>query len=327
MNNILRFCSERGSELGRLPPDLAGCLAPLLDAQQATVHLQACALPPGGLGIMDRFPLRLSIWLERSAFSEDLAAVAAAAADGSESVAAARRYALSRLLALLHLPPEIAARATEDVAVDSGGAEGGGAASGAGGGGGATGDADGESLSSEQLQSVYHHLGCDPTQLSRFDRPQPVSLISTLHEYQRQGVGWMCERERLATARRSSASGEASAEGNEADEGLPPSWAKYRFCCATPFYVNPSTGASSLTAPTDEFTPRGGILSDEMVRKRTPHAARRDRPAAREGVRPLYTSCIRHLTHTPPDPYATYLSRRPSPPSPRLRRVSARRSK
>ena len=99
---------------------------------------------------------------------------------------------MARLLELLRVPPEVEAAATaEDVAAAT--TEAGavpsaaGAAPGAAGGSGASrgeegGAADEESLSNEQLQSVYHRLGSDPALLSRFDLPQPRSLVSTLHE-------------------------------------------------------------------------------------------------------------------------------------------------
>ena len=49
-NTIIRFSSASGSELGRLPSDLADCLAPLLDERKATARLTSCPLPAAGLG-------------------------------------------------------------------------------------------------------------------------------------------------------------------------------------------------------------------------------------------------------------------------------------
>ncbi|KOO24114.1 hypothetical protein Ctob_004919 [Chrysochromulina tobinii] len=92
------------------------------DSVPAVLELSAGRLPPGGLGIMDAFPLRIKIWLERAAFTDDLAAAASAGVDASETAAAAtaRRYALSRLVRQLRLPPEIAPATDPHAGLDCG---------------------------------------------------------------------------------------------------------------------------------------------------------------------------------------------------------------
>eukprot|EP00900_Chrysochromulina_parva_P003916 jgi/Chrpa1/13525/Chrysochromulina_OHIO_Genome00002700-RA len=109
-------------DLDDIDDSVPACLAPLLDTHRASVELSAGRLPPGGLGIMDAFPLRIKIWLERAAFTDDLAAAASAGVDASETAAAAtaRRYALSRLVQQLRLPPEIAPATDPHAGVDVG---------------------------------------------------------------------------------------------------------------------------------------------------------------------------------------------------------------
>ena len=58
---------------------LAECLAPLIDAGKASVELRAGRVPAEGLGIMDPFPLRLTVSIRRAAFSAEQSGPAARA--------------------------------------------------------------------------------------------------------------------------------------------------------------------------------------------------------------------------------------------------------
>ena len=88
---------ELGRELGRLPADVAEALAPLLDERYCTLSGECGALPAGGVGNADAFPLRLSVSVARAAFSA--AAAAASTNEGATAAAAAaRRFAFVRLL-------------------------------------------------------------------------------------------------------------------------------------------------------------------------------------------------------------------------------------
>ena len=245
------------------------------------------------LSIQDSFAIRVTVWLNRSAFAAE-GPSAEADASASHSLAT-RRFALSRLLDLMNKKPERPATRTPgqlNARPSLGGVSGGGGNS--GGGGGTSGasaaeamvvvdddereeDDDGEKLSNDQLQSVYSRLGCDVNELTKYDsKEQPRRLRCTLHEYQRQGVGFMRWRE-LPEAKRgqrmpgSSGGGAASssgAGGGEEDDQLDPSWAKYRFPSDSNrglvFYLNPSTGAATLERPSSELSMRGGVLADEM---------------------------------------------------------------
>lgn len=103
-SKIIRFCRKDGKELGRLPPEWEECLAPLIDEQKVKLNATCAGLPFRGVGIMDEFPLRLSVSLCESAF--DAASSAASLDDGDDAVqAAARRFAVVRLLSCLRLSP------------------------------------------------------------------------------------------------------------------------------------------------------------------------------------------------------------------------------
>lgn len=134
--------------------------------------------------------------------------------------------------------------------------------------------------------------------MRNFDVPQPRFLTCSLRPYQREALGWMMWRE-LSEVERQKIDGDA-AGGGAASRLIHPAWAMYAFgdpeptegrcgpaCCEhrawaaglsaataaggpslpsgpSVFYVNPSSGAISLTEPSSDAAPRGGLLADEM---------------------------------------------------------------
>ena len=151
---------ELGRELGRLPADLADALAPLLDARHCSLSGECGALPAAGVGIADPFPLRLSVFVARAAFSA--AAAAPSTNEGaSAAAAAAQRYAFVRLLERLRVPQEVA---PVDDASDGGAAlepPPAAAAPSA-----AAGDEEG-TIDAGELDTLYERLGCDAAALRR----------------------------------------------------------------------------------------------------------------------------------------------------------------
>lgn len=179
-NTIIRFCSKSGGELGRLPSEIADSLAPLLDERKVVAQIQsACAVPPCGLGIMDAFPLMVTIYLDKSAFSMEQSA--ASVSDGSaDATISARRFALSRLLGAMRIKPDLPAK--KDLYIPSSSAKlecesdpSAKAWLGCVGAPPSTGGDTAEpgALSEEQVDSVYHKLGCDTRELEKFERAQP----------------------------------------------------------------------------------------------------------------------------------------------------------
>ena len=242
---------------------MADALAPLLDARHCTLSGECGALPAAGVGIADPFPLRLSVYVARAAFSA--AAAAPSTNEGaSAAAAAAQRYAFVRLLERLRVPQEVA---PVDDASDGGAAlepPPAAAAPSA-----AAGDEEG-TIDAGELDTLYERLGCDAAALRRLERAQPRGLKCTLHQYQMQGLGWLMERE-SARASRAGVGAEPDDSGDgDGDDGdgagrsLPPAWALYRFADGSPLYANPSTGAVALVPPGADEHALGGILADEM---------------------------------------------------------------
>ncbi len=291
-------------EVGRLLPEHAECIAPLLDEGHAAFTV-SCMLPLGvGVGMMERLPIRLTARVHRSAFVGEQRASLPPSADGAVATSqlSPRRLALARLLALLGIQPSkpAAQHTSFDLAANADGST----STTGGAGGEVTVEEDGTpAVSDAQLQLVYSRLGCDAAELSRHDDGgQPRALVSTLHAYQRQGVGWMRWREmersdrarRLASVagtvgRGEGASGSGEAAGATptgssagmgardaspgqscadacADDELHPAWARYAFPAepSASFYLNPTSGAASLELPGSEGSLRGGVLADEM---------------------------------------------------------------
>ena len=153
---------ELGRELGRLPADLADALAPLLDARHCSLSGECGTLPAAGVGIADPFPLRLSVFVARAAFSA--AAAAPSTNEGaSAAAAAAQRYACVRLLDRLRVPQEVA---PVDDASDGGAALEPPPAAAPGGGGGRRGG----TIDAGELDTLYERLGCDAAALRRLER-------------------------------------------------------------------------------------------------------------------------------------------------------------
>lgn len=90
------------------------------------------------------------------------------------------------------------------------------------------------------------------------------SFISTLRAYQKQALGWLVEREELA-----SASTKATAQ-------LHPLWTQLTFQTGEPFYWKRAAGQVSIHFPSAAKQSRGGILADAMVRYPQPVLSKTD---------------------------------------------------
>jgi len=300
VNTVVRLCTEDGAEVGRLGAELADCIAPLLDEEKLTLEVFCSAAVVGrGYRISDLLPIQVVVALSAAAFTSAASAAAASDAEANSTAFTNRRFALSRLvqrLGMVALVPPLVGRGSLGEGSNAAPTALPTAAP------GTAADADGAALPDEApLLDLTAEGGAEEGLIGElvrggstrnFEVPQPRFLACSLRPYQREALGWMLWRE-LSEREREAYDGARAGNGASV-RTIHPAWAMYAFeedhtggglgrgggseggraaADASPggkgqrggvFYVNPTSGAVSLSEPTSDAAPRGGILADEM---------------------------------------------------------------
>ncbi|KAG6002800.1 DNA helicase rad5 [Claviceps maximensis] len=277
---IVRFCTQSGTEIGRLANDTANWVSTLLD--QNVCHFEGiCVYAPEKLRTNDTVFLQLRCSLLRSAFDsrnfkqvEERSSTAFGQTESTdEKELRLRQVALVRLFQEINLQPAMASAAANDgrksllqaaemeeqkqreakkgahPAKESGTPS------------NSSDTEDGEELEQDQLDALYKKAQCFD-----FDTPEAEpadSFAMTLRPYQKQSLHWMMAKEK-------------DERGNR-EPSMHPLWEEYQWPTKDvdgkdlpevqgqiKFYVNPYSGDLSLDFPVQEQHCLGGILADEM---------------------------------------------------------------
>ncbi|KAG5931050.1 DNA helicase rad5 [Claviceps sorghi] len=277
---IVRFCTQSGTEIGRLANDAANWVSTLLD-QHVCYFEGICVYAPEKLRTNDTVFLQLKCSLLKSAFDrrnlkqvEERATTAFGQTESTdEKELRLRQVALVRLFQEINLQPVKASAAADDgrkgllqaaemeeqkqretkkgarpakeseTPSNSSDTE------------------EGEELEQDQLDALYKKAQCFD-----FDTPEAEpadSFAMTLRPYQKQSLHWMMAKEK-------------DERGNR-EPSMHPLWEEYQWPTKdvdgkdlpevrgqAKFYVNPYSGDLSLDFPVQEQHCLGGILADEM---------------------------------------------------------------
>eukprot|EP00181_Compsopogon_caeruleus_P002274 CAMPEP_0184681504 /NCGR_PEP_ID=MMETSP0312-20130426/4497_1 /TAXON_ID=31354 /ORGANISM="Compsopogon coeruleus, Strain SAG 36.94" /LENGTH=1081 /DNA_ID=CAMNT_0027132403 /DNA_START=149 /DNA_END=3394 /DNA_ORIENTATION=- len=255
---IIRFgkreVSGNGQEyfrdFGRLPADFAKFLAPLMILE--CVHLTATVIhcPSDRLTFNAPIELHILVLVRRCAFPKDGLAVrtfsdTGAAESDSELQ---KRNALAALLSALGILKVEIASAPRSVLTGSKRK---------------SAESDGDvsnttELKEEEIEKFYDNrddlLASYPQREEEWksifgEQSRPQGLSSVLRDYQRYGVCWMIQKEKIHDHSR---------------QQIHPLWETRTFRDGGDFYVNTVSGAASLEFPAASADNRGGILADEM---------------------------------------------------------------
>jgi len=256
---VVRFSNARGAftslttgfKVGRIPVDVAGWMACLLDEHLCELDGRVidCA---ASLEVGSDILLEIRAYLTRHAFSARVAQqcqillekdAAPRVGDGEteqERSLRHRKVALQRLFRACSLAPEQSAPSSSHATVTRTKRDD---------------DDDGTEVSDECLTSIYARAQKDDALLPMADAPPTFAL--ELRPYQKQALAWMQSMEAAHTAVRASS--------------LHPLWEAYRWPLADDadvglglFYMNPYIGDLSLEFQPASRGARGGILADEM---------------------------------------------------------------
>ncbi|WFD31325.1 DNA helicase rad5 [Malassezia sp. CBS 17886] len=282
---VVRFSNTRGFEIGRIPVEVAGWMATLMD--DSAVEFDGFVVDcPSVLHVGCDILLEVRAYVLRSAFEHRIAeqcnlAIGDAPAPTAEESAQERRLrmrkvSLNRLLRTCNVTP---ARGGGDDGVADDGDRG--VAEGRTGGASAEADracapgdaapgatvdpacapsepeaVDGTEMSAGRIHDIYRRAQQHDANLAEVEPPATFAL--TLRPYQKQALGWMQEME---TAQSSS----------NRTAALHPLWEEYQFpggddadAGHETFYLNPYIGDLSLDFQPASRGARGGILADEM---------------------------------------------------------------
>ncbi|KAG6000365.1 DNA helicase rad5 [Claviceps lovelessii] len=277
---IVRFCTQSGTEIGRLANDAANWVSTLLD-QNVCYFEGICVYAPEKLRTNDTVFLQLRCSFLKYAFDsrnlkqvEERSATAFGQAESiGEKELRLRQVALVRLLQEINLQPVKAsaasnegrrgllqaaemeeqkqketkkrAHAAKESETPSNSSD----------------TEEGEELEQDQLDALYKKAQCFD-----FDTPEAEpadSFAMMLRPYQKQSLHWMMAKEK-------------DERGNR-EPSMHPLWEEYQWPTKdvdgkdlpevqgqSNFYVNPYSGDLSLDFPVQEQHCLGGILADEM---------------------------------------------------------------
>ncbi|PKI83952.1 DNA helicase rad5 [Malassezia vespertilionis] len=253
-DHVVRFSTLRGFEVGRIPVDVGGWMAPLLD--NGTVEFDGFVVDcPVPLTVGADIILEIKAYMLKDAFRASVTAMCDLANDAQNLLAEEsaherhlrqRKAALHRLFRTCNLTPTKTMRASEEersartnkptVNDDA--------------------ENDGTEVSHANLRDIYAKAQQHDLSLPEIEPPATFAL--TLRPYQKQALGWMQEME------------DAQGSSNRAST-LHPLWEQYTFPFADdpdagcePFFYNPYIGDVSLHFQPASRGARGGILADEM---------------------------------------------------------------
>lgn len=268
---IVRFCSNTGSEIGRLSKETSSWVSTLID-QKVCQFEGTCVFAPERLRTNDTVFLQIRCYLLRSGFSDrgfqlpkkDSVRTSFFESQESEEekVLRLRQVALVTLFQEINLMPTrvnataekhkrkglLAAVEKDEVrgSVSSPQSE----------------EAeDGEELEANQIDELYRKA-----QSFDFNTPQeepPSTFAMTLRPYQKQSLHWMMAKEKCD-------------KDDEREASMHPLWEEYAWPTKDAddkdvstqgtkhFYINPYSGDASLEFPIQKQNCRGGILADEM---------------------------------------------------------------
>ncbi|KAG5979378.1 DNA helicase rad5 [Claviceps digitariae] len=279
---IVRFCTQSGTEIGRLANDAANWVSTLLD-QHVCYFEGICVYAPEKLRTNDTVFLQLRCSLLKSAFDsrnlkqvEERSTTAFGQTESTdEKELRLRQVALVRLFQEINLQPVKASAAANDgngrksllqaaemeEQKQREAKKGAQSAKESETPSNSSDTEEGEELEQDQLDALYKKAQCFD-----FDTPEAEpadSFAMTLRPYQKQSLHWMMAKEK-------------DERGNR-QPSMHPLWEEYQWPTkdvdgnALPevqgqskFYVNPYSGDLSLDFPVQEQHCLGGILADEM---------------------------------------------------------------
>ncbi|XP_020552343.1 putative SWI/SNF-related matrix-associated actin-dependent regulator of chromatin subfamily A member 3-like 2 isoform X4 [Sesamum indicum] len=256
-SEIVRFSTNAGGEIGRIPNEWARCLLPLV--RDKKVCLQGyCKSAPPVLGIMDTVVLAISVYINSSMFQKShRTSLKASSNSAEESIV----HPLPTLFKLLGLVPFKKAEFTpgdlytrkrplhdEDSSalpssllhinkLKSSSSE------------NANYVENEESISDNDLDNIVGVT--DSSELEEME--PPGTLLCELRPYQKQALNWMIQLERGHCV-------------DEAAATLHPCWDAYRLADSRGMviYVNAFSGDATTEFPSMLQMARGGILADSM---------------------------------------------------------------
>ncbi|MCJ1446170.1 MAG: DNA helicase rad5 [Stictis urceolatum] len=280
---IVRFTNSRGSEVGRLPEDVAVWVSSLID-QKVCRFEGTCVYAPDMLRVNDTLYIQLRSFLLRRTFDSSgfikpqdnnrATGVFEEKETTEEQSLRLRQVALVKLFGEINLLPssksdmgeqhkrerilQAAEQAEQSTPPDKKPKADSGSST-------STADEeeeDGKELEQDQLDSLYKKA-----QSFDFNTPErePADTFAmTLRKYQKQALHWMISKEN-------------DEKNDDHEASMHPLWEEYKWPTKDvddkelpivdrqdSFYVNPYSGELSLDFPTQEQNCLGGILADEM---------------------------------------------------------------
>eukprot|EP01134_Creolimax_fragrantissima_P006066 CFRG6066T1 len=241
--SVLRL-TVNGTEIGRVPVDIGRFLQPLVQSGKVTLSSR---LHIGSKGMHARFnntiPVLITLMVQKDMFAQVSSSRALSTmadfTDSKDEEGEALRMAMLDLLTYIGY---IKNRPGSDIYLKD-----------------KPSNPDGEECELDEkiknslISTSARLVGADA------DVKMPSQLVTTLRQYQVEGVQWMLKRE-------------AVRGGEEKQTVLHPLWHRLRLRdgddknvhSGTPFYVNPTSALVQLTFPAAVTSVRGGILADEM---------------------------------------------------------------
>jgi DNA repair protein RAD5 len=281
---IVRFTNVRGSEVGRLPEDVASWVAPLID-QKVCRFEGTCVYAPDMIRVNETIYIQLRCFLRRQTFTSAgfvkpqdnnrATGIFEEKETSEEQSLRLRQVAMVKLFSEINLYPatqndaaaktkrqemlqaaEKAEQQNQDAAKKAK------ATSGSSTPTGDEEEEEGKELEQDQLDSLYKKA--QSFDFNTPEREPPDTFTMSLRKYQKQALHWMISKEN-------------DEKGDDQEQSMHPLWELYdwplkdvdnkelpRVQDQASFYVNPYSGELSLDFPTQEQHCLGGILADEM---------------------------------------------------------------
>ncbi|KAL6839781.1 hypothetical protein ACP4OV_030469 [Aristida adscensionis] len=250
LSEIVRFSTKRAGEIGKLSPDWAKAIVPLVSSSKVKIQGKI-VFPTMELRLMQEILLYVSFYIHKSVFTgaEPSSSVAPASIDFAANP-------LHQLFNLLKLRPsnkddlsldELSTRKLKQIL---------------------RGNQNSGDESTPVLGQTFPEQGSDEQAISEaalnkivgtsetFDLEEaepPSTLVSVLKPYQKQALFWMSKLEK-------------GMDANKETRTLDPCWSAYNVVDrrAPTVYVNLFTGQATTRFPSVTETTRGGILADAM---------------------------------------------------------------
>ncbi|KAK4441254.1 DNA repair protein A [Sesamum alatum] len=256
-SEIVRFSTDAGGEIGRIPNEWARCLLPLVRDKKVCVQGYCKSAPPV-LEIMDTVVLAISVYINSSMFQKSHRTSLKASSNSADESIVHPLPTLFKLLGLVPFkkaeftPGDLYTRKRPLHDVDSSALPSSllqiNKLESTSSGNGNTVENE-ESISDNDLDNIVGVT--DSSELEEMEPPR--TLLCELRPYQKQALNWMIQLERGHCV-------------DEAAATLHPCWDAYRLADSRGMimYVNAFSGDATTEFPSMLQMARGGILADSM---------------------------------------------------------------